>query len=722
MRRKITDLQTLLELLPTWLGKDFAFDVETTGLNYRRDSLVGLALYFSDEESYYIALQHTVPLWLPQTHANARFISDHDFGRALSWLFAQPDVLMVAHNAKFDMHFLQAVGVHVQGRLADTLLAAQLLDENRDNGLKSLADTLLNITYEKYTSLVSYKGFSKQEILGVPLPQVAEYAINDVESTWKLYQRFVRELEDEVWKGKSLLEVFNHQWMPLLIVLFQMEERGIALDIEKVKSIREDYMEIAEKHRMAFENAVAKLVLDYYGDEIPPMYLKPATEADLEDSFEDAFGFRFVTKNGVDFPIITHDMVGRNKTWKPRILTINTGSNLQLHDIVFNLSGIELPEKVKLTLTKARKASSNKDNLETIAFYMGDDTPPLIRDLLTWRKAAKFISTYLDRFIADGDPDDYYAMHTWFSLAVDDSGEGGTATGRLSSRGPNLQNIPSRGEVGKQARSMFVARPGYVLVVADLSQAELRMLAHYSGDPALIKAFEEGQDLHILTGAGFARMSYEELYEWYHNEDHPQHAKAKELRQLGKTGNFALTYGMGAPKFVRRLIVDNGYETTVEQGQEWIDGYNDTYKVAYEWKYGKIGENGQRKGGVVQYARRHGFVVTFGGRKRRLPGITSHNRYDRGYAERQAINAIIQGSVGDVICGAMVEIQPVVRGLGGSILLQVHDELVLEVPEEYGMLTKTIVEDLLVRDCNKRLRVPQVAEASLGFSWGSAKG
>jgi DNA polymerase-1 len=212
------------------------------------------------------------------------------------------------------------------------------------------------------------------------------------------------------------------------------------------------------------------------------------------------------------------------------------------------------------------------------------------------------------------------------------------------------------------------------------------------------------------------------LKEWYDDENHPNHAKAKELRQLGKTGNFALTYGMGPFKFQRRLLIDNNYEVEVAQAKEWIDGYNDKYKGAYEWKHGKENDYGQRVGGVINYARRHGFVVTFGGRKRRLPNINSRDRKISSYAERQAINAIIQGSVGDVICEAMVPIQKALMGLGGSLLLQVHDELVAEVPKENSLLAKTIMEDMMVRECNKYLRVPQVADCHIGPSWGAAKG
>jgi DNA polymerase-1 len=721
-RQTITDIDTLRALLPTWMGKKFAFDVETSGLKWRTDRLLGLALYFEDGRTYYVCLAHTIPLWT-DGHVVQSFIHPHEFATTIYPLFAQQDVLMIAHNAKFDMHFLHRQKVWVQGRLADTLLAAQLLDENRENDLKSLASSLLGFSYDKYQHMNVYKGYKNEEILGAPLEKVADYAMNDVEATWKLYKLFSKQLANEEWRGKTLEDVYLNAWMPLLIVLQQMEARGIALNIDLVKTMREQYQATADKHYRSFHKQAARLVLDKYGADIPSMFIRTATADELEEAFEGEDGHRYVARDGVDLPIITHEMVGRNKTWRPRILHINTGSPKQMNHIVYELCDIKVPDYVRLSENPAKTALSvNKDNLQTIVFYMGNDTPELIRDLLTWRKAAKFVSTYLDRFIEDGDPEDFYAMHTWFAMAIDDDGEGGTATGRLSSKAPNLQNIPSRGEVGKQARSMFIPREGFDLLVADLGQAELRMLAHYSMDEQLILAFEENRDLHILTGAGFARMDYEELKEWYDDENHPKHDKAKELRQLGKTGNFALTYGMGPFKFQRRLLIDNNFEVEVAQAKEWIDGYNEKYKGAYEWKHGKEGDYGQRVGGVINYARRHGFVVTFGGRKRRLPNINARDRKVSSYAERQAINAIIQGSVGDVICEAMIPIQKALMGLGGSLLLQVHDELVAEVPKENSLLAKTIMEDMMVRECNKYLRVPQVADCHIGPSWGAAKG
>lgn len=727
MRKLITDIEEVYALLPAWYNRDFAFDTETSGLSYTRDKLLGIALYFNNNprlvinqdgtkdasEAYYICLAHTMARF-DGSHYHANFINRNKLARFLKSLFNQ-DVMMVAHNAKFDMHFLERAGMPVKGRLADTLLAAHLLDENRQNDLKSLSTNVLGMDHAKYQTMLFYEGFKKEEILGGRLEDVAQYAMTDVEATWKLYERFSVQLaatKSRNLHGSHVLEdIYHNLWMPLLPILQRMEATGIALDMDLVKQIREEQQIIADEHERNFHVSVSQKIIDHYGSDVPPMYLKPASADDLEDQFEKD-GFFFVERNGVDLPIITHDMVGKIKSWKPRILTVNTASNPQLRDIVYNLGGVVVPDDVDLKLSiKTGEVSADKDNLETISFYMQDDTPSFVRDLLTWRKADKFIGTYLKPFEEDSDPNDYFALHTNLNQT-------GTKTGRISSNGPNLLNIPSRGDIGKKARRMFVARPGKKLLVADYGQAELRMLAHYSMDPALLQAFAEGRDLHILTGAGFARVSYEELYERYHKGD----PWAVEMRAVGKTGNFALTYGMGAAKFQRYLIVHNKYEVPIPQAKEWIDGYNDTYRGAYEWKRGKPSERGKRTGGVEQFILSYGYVVTYAGRFRRLPWAYSEDKGDRGYAIRQGINAIIQGSVGDIMAEAMIHIQPALQGLGGTLLLQIYDELVAEVPEDKAELGKEIMETMMVQYCNPYLRCAQTSDCHIGNSWGEAKG
>lgn len=703
MRRIITDPNEMWDIARAYQGMSFAFDTETSGLNFRKDRLLGIALYFENGDAFYLAAEHTVKLWDGRIKL-VNYIPRSDLRTALAPLFSQHDVLMIAHNSKFDMHFMERIGLTIDGQLFDTLLAAQLLDENRKNGLKDLS-YMVGIVYDKYMELSEYEGFSKREFLGVPLDKGAQYAMNDVEATFKLHGLFSQQLREEKVKNKFLIEVFNNIWMPLLVTLQQMEGRGIALDIELVKRIREDYVtRAAELERNVRIMGLKMLTERYTPETIPSLYVKMFPKELAEEVYTNEQGQQVIDVEGVQIPV-----------WKPtprsaeRWYEFNTGSGNQIYDLIFKYSGVRIPTEIELKRTKSgEKYSVDKDNLETLIFFAEDEPPQFLYDVLEWRKATKFIGTYLDRFLADADPDDYNSITTLFNQAASEQGRGGTATGRLSSSNPNLQNIPSRGEVGKLARSMFVARPGYVLIVADYSQMELRVLAHYSQDPELLAAFKEEKDLHILTGAAFARMTYEELYEAYHAGD----PKAKELRQLGKTGNFALTYGMGAKKFRRYLLVNNKLDITEEQAQEWIDGYNAMYKVATEWK--------QR---VWKHVRTAGYVGTIGGRKRRLPEAFSREGWRRGRAERQGVNAIIQGSCGDIICDAMPPMQKALRAIGGSLLLQVHDELVAEVPAEYEAVGIKIMDTFMNGyGLVNELSLPLLADAHAGPNWGSAKG
>lgn len=682
-------------------GEKFAADVETSGLSFRKDRLLGIALAFESGFSYYIVLEHTLPTWDGTTYVE-KFIDSAELAYHLTPFFSQPDVVMVFHNAKFDLHFLHANGLFVQGRLFDTLLAAQLLDENRPNGLKDLAAGM-DFKYEKYTNLGAYPGYSSKEILGVPLPVAAAYAMNDVDATWMLYERFREELANEEMQG-----VFNKTWMPLLPVLQQMEARGIALDLEKVRVIRGEYVQQSTELEKKIRALATHYILEHYEpNQLPKYYLKEmATEDDLNNAYTRDDGVLVTERDGIQHPIITHEMIGKTKTFRPRIVSFNTGSSTQMQELIYTWSGVELPTEIDLKLNKTGY-SCDKDNIETIIFYAKEDAPEFLRWVLDWRKASKFITTYLDRFLADADPNDHNSISTSFNQAVGETGRGGTTTGRLSSSQPNLQNIPSRGIVGKEARSMFVSRPGHKLIVADYSQMELRMLAHYSLDPVLLQAFAEGRDMHIVTATAPARMSYEELKEKYDAGD----PWAKEMRAVGKTMNFALNYGMGAVKFRRFLLVMNKYEVTEAEAAEWIREYNKTYEATTKWK--------ER---VKVFVGNHGYVKTIRGRKRRLPGVYSYDKGTREYAKRQGVNAVIQGSCGDVICEAMIPIQAFLLSIGGSLLLQVHDELVAEVPEQHAELAARVMERLMVDFINPILKCPMSADAHIGDNWSEAKG
>jgi DNA polymerase-1 len=683
----ITDAADLPAIVFPRLGKDFAFDVETTGLNPRKDKLCGLALTFSDESCFYIVIQHTRSREDDNVVVLEQHISTAQFIQYLQPLFAQEEVTMVAHNAKFDLHFLSAIGLKVRGRLADTMLAAQLINENREVGLKDLASSV-GVQQQHYQSMVDYPGYGKNEFLGVNLANASNYAMKDTLATWRLWQKFRVQLVEE-----GVDHVFRDVWMPLLITLQQMEAKGISLDLDKVTEAREHYLKVAAEHEHKVSMEGLRMIQQRYPEEVPAKYLTPVEQVYPDVDVENESFIQL--SDDIRLPIIRKT----NKAYRPRTLHFKAGSNDHLGELIYDHYGLTLPSHLRIKQTQNGKTVS-KDALDVLVHELGDDAPPVLKSIVKWRKAEKFIGTYLDRFLEDADRNDNNTIRTSFNQHVTD-------TGRLSSSGPNLQNIPSRGEEGRQARDMFIARPGHKLVVADYSMMELRMLAHYSQDSNLLSAFIEGKDLHILTGAQQAGMDYDELKIKIDDGD-PQ---AKQLRSIGKTSNFGLTYGMGAKKYQLLLLTQNGVEVTEKEAQRLIDAYNNTFTGATLWK---------KK--VVQYAQKLGYVQTMLGRKRRLPGLYGNDRYEVMRAERMGINAIIQGSCSDVISQAMPAIQKALSAINGYILLQVHDELVCEVPEQYAETGKMIVGELMVALANPKLRCPLIADAHVGNTWGEAKG
>lgn len=737
----ILQSQDLRQHASEWIGKSFAVDCETTGTLYYLHDLLGISFTFEDGTNYYVAHKHTevekrtvvktreekepigfetvevqtktgrtmkrkVPLYQTnvveyeeeETHYNVvEYIPIEDLQFILRPLFLQPEVTIVMHNAKFDLHFLSRNGIEVGGRLADTMLAAQLIDENRSVGLKSLSPLVGMSDMTKFLELERYPGYSKNEFLGVPLEIGAKYAMEDTEATWKLWQRFKYELSEQ-----NAEYAFNEVWMPLLRTLQRMEARGIALNMDLVEKSYKEYSTIAEELRdkiwaIGIDMVQQMWITALTPDKLPAYYYRMLTDEEKEAIITNEHGHLSIMHRGEQLPVFKPTPRSDYRT-----IEFNPGSDDQLYELLYNHLELNPPSDIKLKRKDDGTLGVDKDTLRILRFSLGDEAPQVLSDILEERKTSKFCGTYLKKFIELADPNDNYAIHTNFNQTV-------AATGRLSSSVPfNLQNIPSREEIGLLARSMFVARPDHKLVVADYSQMELRVLAHYSQDAALLKAFEEEQDLHILTGAAFARMEYNELFEAYHGGTD---TKARDLRMLGKTGNFALTYGMAAPKFQRYLVANNGYYVPLKQCAEWIEGYNLMYAGATEWK---------KK--VIAAARRFGYIQTIAHRRRRLPNITSDDRYLRGEAERQSVNGVIQGTCADLILEVIPAVETALMGLKGHLLLQVHDELVGEVPTARAKLGATLMSTIMTGLVNDRLRVPLIADAHIGDSWGGAKG
>jgi DNA polymerase-1 len=350
----------------------------------------------------------------------------------------------------------------------------------------------------------------------------------------------------------------------------------------------------------------------------------------------------------------------------------NVASPKQIGEILFD--HLKLPGGTK---TKTGQWSTDADVLETLA----EQGHGIVQKILDWRGTAKLKSTYTDTLMAQINPATG-RVHTSFSMA-------GTSTGRLSSSDPNLQNIPIRTEEGRQIRKAFVAETGHILLSVDYSQVELRLAAEMADVAALKQAFRENIDIHSHTASQVFGV--------------PLDAVTPELRRQAKAVNFGIIYGISGWGLAKQL----GCEPQV--ANEFIRKYLGTFREIQDYM--------ER---TKTFAREHEYVTTLFGRKCFTPNINAKNGAWRAGAERAAINAPLQGTAADIMKMAMVKIPPALAaaGLRARMLLQVHDELIFEVPEGEREQTATLVKSLMENTVN--LSVPLIAETGWGHSWAEA--
>ena len=307
---------------------------------------------------------------------------------------------------------------------------------------------------------------------------------------------------------------------------------------------------------------------------------------------------------------------------------------------------------------------------------------PIVADVLQYRQYAKLKSTYADGLLKAVSPDG--RIRTSFQMTV-------TATGRLSSTEPNLQNIPTRTELGSQMRRMFVAAPGNVLVDADYSQIELRLLAHISGDEAMCRAFRSGEDFHTLTAARVFHVEPQDV--------------TPEMRRRAKAVNFGVVYGISPFSLSQDIGV------TVAEAKEYMERYFQTYTGVRAYM-----------DRIVEQARADGYVETLMHRRRALPELKSSNHNLRAFGERVALNMPIQGTAADLMKLAMVRVERRLadEGLAAQLIMQVHDELIVECPEDEAARVQALLEEEMSGVMS--LAVPLPAEAHCGKNWLTAKG
>ena len=347
----------------------------------------------------------------------------------------------------------------------------------------------------------------------------------------------------------------------------------------------------------------------------------------------------------------------------------NIASPKQVGEVLFGeMKIVEKPKK-----TKTGQYVTSEEVLQQLR-----SKAPIVADILEHRGLKKLLGTYVDALPKLINPRTGH-IHTSFNQAV-------TATGRLSSSDPNLQNIPVRGEDGKEIRKCFIPEPGELFFSADYSQIELRVMAHLSGDKNMIEAFREGYDIHAATAARIYKEKIEDV--------------SRDQRTKAKRANFGIIYGITVFGLAERL------EISRDEAKQLIDGYFETFPDVHAY---------MEK--AKELAREHGYAETFFHRRRYLPDITSHNATVRNFAERNAINAPIQGSAAEIIKIAMVKIYDRFRkeGIRSRMILQVHDELNFSVvPEEKEKVERIVLEEM---QNAYPLQVPLVADSGWGKNW-----
>lgn len=576
----------------------FAFDTETTSLNYMQAEIVGVSFAVEPGEAAYVPLAHINPGLEGQ-------LNREQVLEQLRPLLESDAVKKVGQHLKYDANVLANHGISLRGIAHDTMLESYVLDavgSRHDMGslaLKYLGQRV--ISFEE----VAGKGAKQITFDHVPIEQAAEYAAEDADVTLRLHEALMPRLEAE----PKLREVYEDLELPLVPVLSKIERNGAYVSVDR---LRKQSGEIATRL------------------------------AELETRACELAGQPF-----------------------------NLASPKQLGEILF--------EKLELPVIKKTPKGAPSTAEEVLVELANDYDLPAV--LIEHRGLAKLKSTYTDKLpemvdAATG------RVHTSYHQAV-------TATGRLSSSDPNLQNIPVRTEEGRRIRQAFIAPLGRKIVAADYSQIELRIMAHLSSDAGLLHAFAHELDVHSATAAEVFDVALEAV-----NND--QRRKAKAI-------NFGLIYGMSAFGLAKQIGVSRS------EAQQYIDRYFARYP------------------GVADYmdatralAHEQGFVETLLGRRLYLPEINARNKQRQLAAERTAINAPMQGTAADIIKLAMIEVDRWLTdsALDAKMIMQVHDELVFEVADD---ACDALCAEVTARMANViELKVPLLTEVGVGANWDEA--
>ncbi len=576
----------------------FAFDTETTSLDYMAARVVGVSFAVQVGEAAYVPFGHDYP-------GAPKQLSEKDVLASLKPLLENAKQAKIGQNLKYDAHVLANHGIHMQGIAEDTMLESYVLDSTQRHDMDNMALRLLGHETIHFDDIAG-KGAKQLTFNEIDLEQAGPYAAEDADITLQIHHKLSAQLKAE----KKLMSVYRDIELPLLPVLLKIERNGVKVDVAMLK-----------KH----SKQLAKRIVE------------------IEKQAFDVAGESF-----------------------------NLASPKQLQTILFDKLGLKPKRK-----TPKGQPSTAEDVLQEFADE-GEELPALI---LQHRSMSKLKSTYTDKLPQQVDAETG-RVHTSYNQTV-------AATGRLSSTDPNLQNIPIRSEEGRRIRQAFIADKGHCLLAADYSQIELRIMAHLSQDKSLLKAFSEGMDIHKATAAEVFGVSVDEV-------DSNQRRAAKAI-------NFGLIYGMSAFGLARQLGIGR-YEA-----QEYVDLYFARYPGVKAYM-----------DSTREKAHEQGYVETVFGRRLYLPEINSRNGQRRQYAERTAINAPMQGTAADIIKRAMIAVDQALskNKLDARVVMQVHDELVVEVAEKQADKLAKLLHSSM--ESAAELSVPLIVEVGKGANWDEA--
>ena len=594
----------------------FVIDTETTSVYWRQAKLVGLSFAVKAHEAYYVPLTHN----LEGDELTAKQLDRDTVLAKLKPILENPNIGKIGQHLKYDAHILSHYDIDLVGSIhaspnnwaMDTMLASYVINAAiTRHGMDDLARHYLQTQTISFED-VAGKGAKQVSFDQVAIDIASDYACEDADITYQLFDVFNKKLSDDENNAKLLHELE----IPTAEILCQMEASGILIKRPFLNELSKRFdEEIIALEKRAYEIA------------------------------------------GEEF---------------------NLGSPKQLGEMLFDKLGVPGGKK-----TKSGQYSTGEAVLSKIDH-------PLVDITLEYRGLSKLKSTYTDALdnVADAQTD---RVHTSYHQAL-------TSTGRLSSTDPNLQNIPIRTATGRLIRQAFIAPEGRVILAADYSQIELRLMAHFSGDKNLTHAFNEGLDIHAATAAEVLGKEVTDV--------------TPTERRNAKAINFGLLYGMSAFGLAKQLQMSRG------EAQDYIDMYFKRYPGVKDYMINTRAS-----------AHDKGYVETILGRKLYTPDITHSNRMVKQGAERAAINAPLQGSAADLIKLAMIAVDKVLPKEQAKMLLQVHDELVFEVDsdkvDEISKLITDAMQDVLTNTAVEKgwqvdFAVPLLVETDSGQNWDEA--